>query len=225
MGKYTNAEIIKGILERRNQVFIFLYKEYLPMIKNLIIKNKGSESEAQDLFQDTIIIVFSKINSGNLKLSSSFKTYFYAIAKYLWYQRLELLKKISLRDDDDGIWDRPIEHDEYLDFEEEKLYQTHFKNLDENCQKILQGYFEKKSFKEIANDLQFTPNYIKKLKFNCKEKLYRSIINDPVYMELMEIKKEIGLNRKPNSKRTNLQNRVLKNKENPENHENKKRNK
>lgn len=196
MVKYTNAEIIKGILERRSQVFLFLYKEYYPMVKKFILKNNGNEIDAQDLFQDTIIIIFTKIDSRELKLTSSFKTYFFAIGKYLWYQRLELLRKTSFRDNQDEIWNRPMEYNEYLDYEEEKLYQSHFKKLDKDCQKILEGYFDKKPFKEIADELKYRPSYIKKLKFNCKEKLYESIINDPVYMELMEIKRDDGLNNK-----------------------------
>jgi RNA polymerase sigma factor (sigma-70 family) len=188
MGNYTNKEIIKGILERRSKVYLFLYNEYLPMIKNFILKNNGDETDAKDLFQDTLIIIFKKINSGDLKLTSSFKTYFYAICKYLWFQRLEVMQKTDILDRQDDSWNEVMEFTEYVDYEEEKLYQKHFKMLDDDCQKILEGFFDKRPFKVIANDLHFRPSYIKKLKFNCKEKLIRSIMNDPIYYELMDHK-------------------------------------
>ena len=188
MGNYTNAEIIKGILERRSRIYLFLYDEYLPMIKNFILKNSGDETDAKDLFQDTLIIIFNKVNSGDLKLTSSFKTYFFAICKYLWFQRLEVLQKTDFLNRQDESWNEVMELNEYLDYEEEKLYQKHFRLLDEDCQKILEGYFDKKPFKAIAYELKYRPSYIKKLKFNCKEKLIRNIMNDPVYFELMDQK-------------------------------------
>ena len=188
MGSYTNADIIRGILEKRSKVFTFLYEEYLPMIQNFIVRNNGDETDAKDLFQDTIIIIYKKVNSGELKLTSSFKTYFYAICKYLWLQRLEKLRKTEILDRQDDSGNDAIEISEYLDYEEEKLYQKHFKMLDDDCQKVLEGYFERKSFKALADDLKFRPSYIKKLKFNCKVKLIRSIMNDPVYFELMDHK-------------------------------------
>ena len=190
MGKYTNDEIVRGIIERRNEVFLFIYEEYLPMVRKFVLQNRGCENDAEDIYHDAIIIIYKKINSKKLKLTSSFKTYFYAVCKYLWYQRLEVMQKVSLRDYRNDRWNTALEYDEYLDYEEEKLYQEHFKKLDKECQKILESFFNKKPFSEIAKALNYSPSYIKKLKFNCKEKLYKSIINDPVYMELMEIKKD-----------------------------------
>jgi len=193
MGKYTNEEIVRGIKERRSKVFIFLYEVYYPMIKSYILKNNGNELEAEDIFQDAIIIIYEKIKSEKLKLTSSFKTYFYAVCKYLWLQRLPILKRTDLRDDREDSWDAVLGHEEYEDYEEEKLFQYHFKKLDKDCQKILLSFFEKKPYKVIAADLNFKPNYIKKLKFICKEKLYQNIVNDPIFIELMNMKRDKNL--------------------------------
>ena len=162
----------------------------------------------------------------NIFVTSSFKTYFFAICRHLWFQRLSVLQKTDFLDRNDESWGDLMEKDEYLDFEEEKLYQKHFKNLDKDCQKVLEGYFDKKPFRDIADDLQFRPSYIKKLKFNCKEKLIRNITNDPVYFELMDYKygeqKSKGLNGKDNHKDTN---KITTNPFDPRKHDTKKRNK
>jgi RNA polymerase sigma factor (sigma-70 family) len=225
MGKYTDEEIIRGIIERRDEVFLFIYAEYLPMVKKFVLQNKGCETDAEDLYQDAIIIVYKKINSNKLKLTSSFKTYFYAICKHLWYQRLEIMQKISLRDYRNDTWNTALEYNEYFDYEEEKLYQEHFQKLDKDCQKILENFFDKRPFKEIARALNYSPSYIKKLKFNCKEKLYNSIINDPVYMELMDIKKESEIKIIRNRNKSLQVNKSPKSSERNKNNENKKRNK
>ena len=211
MGKYTNEEIVRGIKERRSKVFQFLYDVYFPMINSYILRNNGNEIEAEDIFQDAIIIIYEKIKFGKLKLTSSFKTYFYAICKYLWLQRLPILRRTELRDESDDSWNAILGYEEYEDFEEEKLFQSHFNQLDKDCQKILLSFFEKKPYKEIADDLNFKPNYIKKLKFICKEKLFQNIINDPVFMELMNVKKDM----RPQNKTHNFKN--SKNSSDPEN--------
>ena len=190
MGKYSNEEIIRLLVEDRNQFYTFSYHEYLPMIQNFILKNSGNETDAKDLFHDTIVIIFNKINAKELKLTSSFKTYFFAISKNLWHQRLKILSKTDSIDDRLNLNNTVIEQEEYLDFEEEKLYQAHFKKLDKECQKILAGFFDKKSFRDIADDLKYKPSYIKKLKFKCKEKLIQGITNDPVFKELIRVRRK-----------------------------------
>lgn len=184
---YSNKEILQGIVDARSKVLEYLYAEYIPMIKTFILNNSGNINDAEDVFQDTMIIVFKKIQNGNLKLTSSFKTYFYAICKKLWLQRLPLLQRIVDKDQSEESWNDILGHEEYKSFEEEKLFQDHFRRLDLDCQKVLASFFERRPYSEIANELKFKSSYIKKLKFNCKEKLYQSIINDPIYLELMDI--------------------------------------
>lgn len=225
MGKYSNEEIIKGIMERRSKILQFLYSDYLPMIRKYITKSISNDTEAEDLFQDTIIIIYEKIANRKLKLTSSFKTYFFAICRYLWLQRSPNLKKTLLKDHQDESWINMMSQEEYAEFEEEKLFQEHFLKLDKDCQKILLSYFEKKSYKEIAEDLNFKSSYIKKLKFNCKEKLYQSIINDPKYMELVNMNKDIKLNDNDKGNKSANSSKNQKNLNKNSNNENKKGNK
>jgi DNA-directed RNA polymerase specialized sigma subunit len=68
--------------------------------------------------------------------------------------------------------------------EKEALYFKHFRELGESCREILEAYFNKIPVKEIAEKLKTSESYIKKRKFNCKEKLIKSIQDDPLYLEL-----------------------------------------
>lgn len=191
---YSNEEIVKGIYERRSKVLLFLYDEYFKLIKRFILRNHGTEEEAEDVFQDTILIVYEKIKSDKLKLSSSFMTYFYAICRNLWLQRLQVLQRTQSEDQFADSWNEIPSPEEYMDYEEEKLFQYHFSKLDKDCQHVLTSYFERKPFRDIANELRFSPSYIKKLKYKCKEKLYMRIVNDPVYKELMTARLNLQLN-------------------------------
>jgi RNA polymerase sigma factor (sigma-70 family) len=203
MGNFSKEDIIKGIRERRSTVLEFLYLEYYPMIKSLILRNNGTETEAQDIFQDTIIIIYEKTKSSKLVITSSFKTYFYAICKKLWLQRLPNLRRTVPTNHSDEEWSDILGWEEFLESEEEKLFYHHFRQLDKECQKILLNYFNKKRYKDQAKTSKLKPAYIKKLKFKCKEKLYKRIANDPIYKELMESKRTTGqwdINIKDNNK-------------------------
>ena len=54
------------------------------MILDFTRKNSGSEEDARDLFQEGLVVIFEKVSSGDLKLSSAFRTYFYAVCRNKW---------------------------------------------------------------------------------------------------------------------------------------------
>jgi RNA polymerase sigma factor (sigma-70 family) len=174
---------VQGIKFRDSSIISYIYKEYYPTIKYLISTNSGSESDAEDVFQDALIILYKKIIEENLILTSSFKTFLYSICRNLWLQRLdkkvfssEFLELENISVIQDTIYS------EFSDTEDEKfkLYQIHFLNLSEDCQKVLRLFMNKVALKEIAEIMGFkTEKYAKTRKFMCKEKLRNAILNDP----------------------------------------------
>jgi RNA polymerase sigma factor (sigma-70 family) len=65
-----------------------LYKFYFPSINKYITRNFGSNEDAEDIFQETIIVLLQKVREVDFVLTSSLKTYLFAIAKNLWLKRL-----------------------------------------------------------------------------------------------------------------------------------------
>jgi RNA polymerase sigma factor (sigma-70 family) len=180
---YTDEAIVQGIKFRDSSIIGYIYKEYYPTIKYLISTNSGSESDAEDVFQDALIILYKKIIEENLILTSSFKTFLYSICRNLWLQRLD--KKVFSNEflelENISAIQETI-YSEFSDTEDEKfkLYQVHFLNLSEDCQKILRLFMNKVALKEIAEIMGFkTEKYAKTRKFMCKEKLRNAILNDP----------------------------------------------
>jgi len=186
---YTDEAIIDGLKERDSGIIRYVYKEYYPTIKFLITTNSGTETDAEDVFQDALIVLFKKIARKDLILTSSFKTFLYSICRNLWLQRLdrrvfsnEFLEMEDLSELQDNLYlEQPEEeHEKY------RLFQQHFLKLSEDCQKILQLFLGKTSLKEIAEIMGFkTEKYAKTRKFMCKEKLKNSIINDPNFKKYL----------------------------------------
>ena len=72
--------------ELRETFFLALYKKAFPNVARYIARMGGSLEEAQDIFQDTLIIYYEKIASAQAGIIVSEKAYLLGIAKRLWLQ-------------------------------------------------------------------------------------------------------------------------------------------
>jgi RNA polymerase sigma factor (sigma-70 family) len=168
-----------------------IYNSYFFKVKLFVLKNNGSIEDADDLFQETIICIFEKVRNGNFAISCSFSTYFFSLSKYLWIRQLNLRKQlanftVSL----DGVYSEEhlVDLDKDVvalleDGETRRFLQKHFSQLSEKCQEMIRLFFQKISIYEISQRMGVSEKYIKKKKFECKEKLINRLKNDPLYYE------------------------------------------
>ena len=181
---YSDEAIVEGLRLRSDFIIKHIYQELFPTIKYLIVKNSGNEEDAEDIFQDSLIIIFKKIRDNQLELSSSFRTYLYSVSRNLWLQKLSKRKQFSREFSDiESFVQLPdkVMEDIYDDeVEKYRLYQHHFLTLNDDCQKVLLLFMKKLSLREIAVEMGYkTEKYAKTRKYLCKEELKKRIINDP----------------------------------------------
>lgn len=187
---YSNLELLNGILRNDTIVLQFIYKNYYSNINFFIKKNNGDDDDANDIFQESIIIMYRKLKANELVIDCTFETYLYSVCRFLWLKQLEKRKieTENIKDKhefNDDIYDDSLEkladlNDRY------KLYQKHFANLGKDCQKILQLYFDKVPLKNIAQIMGFkSEKYAKKRKFHCKEYLIKSVKQDLEYKNIL----------------------------------------
>lgn len=181
---YSDEAIIEGLRLRSDYIIKYIYQELFPMILFLVTKNNGSEEDAEDIFQDSLIIVFRKIKANELDLTCSFRTYVYSISRNLWLQKLSKRKQFSREFSDIEVYitmsDYALSERNQDEQEKFRLYQQHFLTLGEDCQKVLLLFMKKTSLKEIAAEMGYkTEKYAKTRKYLCKEELKKRIINDP----------------------------------------------
>lgn len=68
-------KIVQLLREGKESIaFRKLYSCY-PKIEKLILSNGGSKSDAEDLFQEALIIFYEKVQQSNFELRSSISTY------------------------------------------------------------------------------------------------------------------------------------------------------
>jgi RNA polymerase sigma factor (sigma-70 family) len=190
MNNYSGIDLLNGI--RRNDTIIlqYIYKNFYSNINFFIKKNNGDDDDANDIFQEAIIIIYRKLKADELILDCTFETYLYSVCRFLWLKQLDKRKieKERIKDNQeyhDDIYDDDLEKITDLN-ERYRLYQKHFTNLGKDCQKVLQLYFDKVPLKNIAQIMGFkSEKYAKKRKFKCKEYLIKSIKQDLEYNKIL----------------------------------------
>ena len=192
---YSDKDYLDGLKTRDSEIITAIYYNHIDLVKNLAVKNSGNEEDAEDLFQDAIIITYKKIVNEELELTSTFRTFFYSICRNLWLQRLSKRpgKVIDIADVEEYVPLSDSQEYEIHDESEnrERLYLKHFGKLSSDCQKILKHFAEGKSVREIAQIMRYkSEDYAKSRKYQCKEILKRRIKNDPLYKELLDNEEE-----------------------------------
>jgi len=184
---YTVEAIIEGLKTSDNNVLEYVYKKYFPIVRFFVIKNSGTDEDAKDVFQESLILIYKRLKDESLDLTCSFKTYLYSVCRIQWLRQLEKKKVrnevvtdnqafVQLDEDFEGLAEQQ---------EQYRIYQKHFQLLHKDCQEILQLFLKKVPLKEIALKMNIkSDKYLKKRKYSCKEALVKRIQNDPDYKRL-----------------------------------------
>lgn len=183
---YIEESLLEGIRLHDSDTLEYIYKKFYPAVRAFINNNSGNDDDARDVFQEAIVVLYRKVNDESFVLTSSFKTYVYAIVKHLWLKELESRKTSGVKLQVEGEFEVANETIERSMFDPKsvrfRLYQRHFLTLSEDCQKVLKLFFAKQSYKEISQIMGFgSEKYAKKRKFQCKEILIKKIKNDPEF--------------------------------------------
>jgi RNA polymerase sigma factor (sigma-70 family) len=158
-----------------------IYQQHYHIIDGWLIKNGGSSSDAADLFQEAMVVLFGKAQDKDFRLTCSIGTYLFSISKHLWYKKLQrqhrepvyLLDKAGADEDESGI---AYEDDINVHHEREAHYEqlnTALDQLGEPCRSLIKAYYHHdKSMQEIAADFGYTnPDNAKTQKYKCLARL------------------------------------------------------
>ena len=184
---YSEKELVRGIINENNDVILYIYNNSFKPVRHMITRNSGSEEDARDIFQDSLIILYKKLKTGNLKLKCSVGTFIYSIARLLWLKELKTRGMESKRIDDYDGWadeenniTRIYEENERL-----KFYRRIFDQLSEDCKKILKMVMNSYTIAEITSIMGYSSEqHTKNRRYRCKKALINRIIQSPEYYEL-----------------------------------------
>lgn len=181
--KYSDHHILQGLAEKKSESIRFLYRNYFPLIKSIVINNSGNYQDAEDLFQDGLVVLYQKVNKGEINLDCGLRTFFYSICKNIWKQRLDRKWRLLFQENlvnEPSVSYQLMEDENEEIMEKKRIYQTHFLTLPEECRTILRLFLGRVPLKEIAIIVGLKDeNYTKVRKYLCKNMLRKRIMKDP----------------------------------------------
>ena len=160
------TEFRKG---RSEKAFSRLYK-YYPKVEKLIRSKGGTKDDAQDIFQEGLIILYKKVLKPDFELTASLSTYLYSICRLLWSNELRKRKQsepfdeaISETIDEEKLFGE-IQHEQDLRLAESVLQQ-----IGARCLELLKlFYYEALKMREIARLMKFSSEKVaKNQKYKC----------------------------------------------------------
>lgn len=174
--------LINAIKDNDSFALKEFYMANYPKIELLVLKNSGTKAHAKDIYQEAFIALWNNLRNGCFtpENDSALQGYLYQISKNKW---LDVLRSKRYKNTQPLTEERSLflkqEEEDYEDSEETKklnLAMEAFKNLGEPCKSLLKNfYFEKKSLRDMASELNIEETTVRNKKYRCMEKL-RSIV-------------------------------------------------
>ncbi len=189
----NNTELLsafkKGGLERDFALKSIYENEQLRQtIIKLIMSNGGNIQDAEDVFQDTLILFDRQIRDGNFKGDSTWTTYFVGIAKWRWvsvkrkFGRDTELKIEHFTGQVESVEARAIENERRV------LIEEVLTKIGARCKTILKLYKLSFSMEEIAEIMGLSsPELAKKNAYECRKKFKDFVAENPSYNSILNV--------------------------------------
>ncbi len=183
MSEINLADSILHRLKRGEQTVIRqLYKIAYPQCASFVKNNNGTGNDAEDFFQEALVVLYKKVHQPAFELKSDVKTFLYAITRNLWLNELRKRSKSGLK----LIMDDPetnyvlTEEDTLIEKEEteqkHELISEMLLQIQGGCKDVLIDFYLKKlSLKAIAEKHGFTVQYAKKRRYKCMESFKQQV--------------------------------------------------
>ncbi len=177
---YTDTELLQGLAAGDRTVVASLYKLYLPVLTKWIMSRGGLDSDADDVFQEALLVVYEKAKSPEFCLTCKLSTYLFAVSKRIWYKKLEQSSNFYNLDTEEGegeqqfgaAYDEDVREHWEKEAQFEQLNQA-LDQLGEPCAALLKAfYIDKKNMQEIATVFKYTnAENAKTQKYKCLTRL------------------------------------------------------
>ncbi len=173
----NDSTIISSInLGKTDQVFKEIYERVFMKVKTMVSKGGGSFEDAQDVFQDAVIVFYKRVRTGAYEERTEVDGFIYAVSRNLWYSKVRRESRIEgMGEEFDMVDEREDLSDALISKERESIVNRVFNELGDTCHKLLRcTFFEKLTMKEVAERMNFNNENTAKTKhYKCKQRLIR----------------------------------------------------
>ncbi len=193
--KYSDTELIEAIKSPLkidvDKAIKYMYREYFEMLKIYTCQNSGSEEDAQDIFQETLVAFIDIVQKDKFRGESSIKTFLFTVHRNIWLNELKKRGKAEKRnvifenDKDSALLDVSYF---ITQNETRKQILSILEELGEICKKILLAvYYENLSMKEILVNVNYeTEQALRNKKSKCLKQLEQLLTANPTMAKTLK---------------------------------------
>lgn len=178
-GMLTDALLLEGIAAGDSGALQQVYKVYYPQWQKWMMAKGGAEVDAEDVFQESLVVVYHKACDPEFVLTAALGTYIFAVAKRLWYRKLEQQQRLDIdgwQNDIGHLGDSGYQADVEAHWEQEEQFRSMYAALEElgaPCSQLLKAfYIEGRSMQQISELLAYSnAETAKTQKYKCLSRL------------------------------------------------------
>ncbi len=175
----TDAKILNMMVNGDEEALLLIYRQNQKAVFSLVMKNNGGADDAEDVLQESVIVLWQRVQSGRFEYSSKLSTFVYAVAKNIWSRKRMRSMREPATDFNDDVMDSeelsPL--DAMVQTERSSAVAAALEKLGEPCKTLLLlFYWEERSQEEIALQMGFAnAATVKSKKYTCKKMLEQII--------------------------------------------------
>ena len=173
----TDQELYKALARRDERAYQFLYAESYPSFRYWVLRNNGSDMDAEDAFQKGMLSFLLNIETGRYQHQSNtlVTIVVFEYCKRVWQTELKSAR-LRTRGLMPGTVDESPDTTNILQdlerLEIVSVVQESLQQLKEDCRKLIDWFYvDELSLREIAERLGINESSAKSKRYQCAEKL------------------------------------------------------
>lgn len=180
--------LLKDSKTARNQALEAIYRANRDRICAYVVSESGTEAEATDLFQESMITFYENVKKGAFKGESPISSYLHSIAEYKWLNQVKENTDESGQQEEAAMLERASKKQLVTDLDEERKDEVReiVGLLGFDCKYILiESIYHSTPMKEIASEGNFSSEQIvRNKKYKCLEKLRELMVARPGLLKI-----------------------------------------
>ncbi|MBY0425008.1 MAG: sigma-70 family RNA polymerase sigma factor [Cytophagales bacterium] len=91
----SETTLLAALQNKEERAIRYVYWGYYDSVEKYVAMNSGTSEDAEDIFQEGLLVLLEKINQPSFELTSSIKTFLFAICKNLWLREINKNKNMD----------------------------------------------------------------------------------------------------------------------------------
>ena len=171
----NDSKLLDAIRNGDEEALVELFRQNRRPVTSLVTRNQGSEDDAEDVFQEAMVVLWERVRSGSFEYQAKLSTFIYATAKNIWFRRLARHRR-ELHTSEEALDVATSDATPLEELEQNErvlAVQKAMEQMGNPCRDLLLlFYWEERSMEEIAVKLGFAnADTVKSKKYQCKKSL------------------------------------------------------